>query len=87
MVDQRSIIQLEVKKNDNLYTFCIPQGVQLHEAYDAVFEMLLTVKKSLDDYVEKEMLEQSKKLDADDKKGEAGNGVEFKTDTTSEEDN
>lgn len=77
MVDQYSILKLEVKKNDVVYSFHIPAGTLLTGAYDALFEMLLTIKKSVDEHVEKEMLERSKKeLGKDSEKGEASNSVE-----------
>ena len=85
MVNQRGYLQLEIVKNDNTYTFNIPTGSLLTEAQDALFEMLLVVKKSVDDQIEKEMLERSKKeVGKNSEKGEDSNSVEFKTDTCEE---
>lgn len=84
MVDQRAILRLEVKKNDNMYTFDIPQGAPLSEAYAAIFDVLLMVKKTLDDEIEKQMLERSKKLGNNEEKVDADTEVEFKTDGSSD---
>lgn len=42
-MNQRVMINIEVKKNENLYVFSMPMGANLGECYDAAFEVLKSV--------------------------------------------
>jgi len=50
---QKAVIQFEVEKNKHRYTFVMPVGSPLGEAYDAVFEVLIKLKEISDEAVEK----------------------------------
>ncbi len=39
-MELKSIVQIEVERNDRKYTFSMPVGVSYGEAYDAAFEVL-----------------------------------------------
>lgn len=39
-MELKSIVHIEIKKNDRTYVFALPVGAPFGEAYDAAFEVL-----------------------------------------------
>lgn len=46
---QKTIISLEVKKEDRLFSFNVPTGASLGECYDACFECLAKILETSND--------------------------------------
>lgn len=64
-MDQRGIISLELEKNGKKFSFTMPMGTPLGEAYDAAFSFLSEVLE-----MSKRAVEKAEKLKVEDKKAE-----------------
>lgn len=52
-MDYRSIVSIEIKKEDRAYTFLMPQGASIGEAYDVAHQLLESILKMAKDASEK----------------------------------
>jgi hypothetical protein len=52
-MDMKATLTMTVKQNDNIYTFTMPAGSPIGEAYNAAFEVLQNVLELSKDAVER----------------------------------